>query len=370
MESKKKKKLNLLLKLIKMSNPRFILYKYRVEEQVKNLEKIGLKVSYSYKTNREVGKILRDLPSCQNVDFSIHSKEEIVDFSKNPEKVWFFTQAEKVQELKEIMKKGIKKFVVDNRVDLERLLKAIKESKEKICLSLRMKFKEHRIGSGKYFVYGMSSKKVNKIISEIKENLFIAKIGVHIHRKSQNTSEWSIREEIEDSLDEDSLDKIEFINFGGGLPIKYRSYTTKVLKYIFQKLEETILWLREKKIESYIEPGRFIAGPAIKLETEIIQKYGNNLIINTTVYNAALDTHLTGTKMLIEEELEENTSEKGCEFYLIKGNSPTRDDIFRYKVKLPKNIGIGDKITFINAGAYNYTTDFFGYKKLKTEIKD
>jgi ornithine decarboxylase len=70
--------------------------------------------------------------------------------------------------------------------------------------------------------------------------------------------------------------------------------------------------------------------------------------------------------MLVEGELSEN--EDGI-FFLIKGNSPTRDDIFRYKVKLD-NPKIGDKIIFLNAGAYNYTTDFFGYKKLKTEIKE
>ena len=58
---------------------------------------------------------------------------------------------------------------------------------------------------------------------------------------------------------------------------------------------------------------------------------------------------------------------KDGKFYLIKGNSPTRDDIFRYKVKL-KNPKVGDKIVFLNAGAYNYTTDFFGYNKLRTEI--
>ena len=69
--------------------------------------------------------------------------------------------------------------------------------------------------------------------------------------------------------------------------------------------------------------------------------------------------------MLVEGELENG----GGEYYLIKGNSPTRDDIFRYKVRLqdPK---IGETITFLNAGAYNYTTDFFGYKKLRTIIVD
>ena len=75
--------------------------------------------------------------------------------------------------------------------------------------------------------------------------------------------------------------------------------------------------------------------------------------------------------MLVEQELpeESNSQELRAKSYLLKGNSPTRDDIFRYKVKL-KNPKVGDKITFINAGAYNYTTDFFGYKKLETKIID
>ena len=229
-----------------------------------------------------------------------------------------------------------------------------------------MKFQEHRIGSGKYFVYGMSSKKINKIILKIGDHVLIDKIGVHIHRKSQNTSEWEIKEELEDSLDENVLDRINFVNIGGGLPAMYRSLNTNVFSYIFKKISETKEWLSQKNIETFIEPGRFLCAPPIKLIVKIIQKYDSNLIINTTIYNCALDTVITDTKLLVENEKENN--EDG-EFYLIKGNSPTRDDIFRYKVKL-NNPKVGDKIVFLNAGAYNYTTDFFGYKKLKTEIVD
>jgi len=157
------------------------------------------------------------------------------------------------------------------------------------------------------------------------------------------------------------------INLGGGLPSKYISMNKNVFGYIFSKLKEIKEWLDKKGIDTIIEPGRFIAAPCIKLETSIIQIQDNNIIINTSLYNCALDNLLTGTKMLVEQELKE---EEDGKIFLIKGNSPTRDDIFRYRVKLKKNIKVGDKITFLNAGAYNYTTDFFGYKKLKTEIKE
>ena len=346
-----------------MPNPKFILSKKIAKEKVKILEDLGLKVSYSYKTNHEIGNVLQEL--CKNVDFSIHAKEEI-DMIKDKNKIWFFTQAELGEELKNILKKGVKNFVVDNEIDLKQLLEIIKKTNIKINLSLRMKFQEHRIGTGKYFVYGMSSKVINKVISEIKDNALIEKLGIHIHRKSQNTSEWEIKEELKDSLTKESLERIDMVNFGGGLPSKYKSHAVEVLPYIFSKIKETTNWLKNFEIETIIEPGRFIAASAVKLETSIIQIQGKNLIINTTIYNCALDTILTGTKMLIQNELEDKNDGK---YYLIKGNSPTRDDIFRYKVKL-KNPKIGDKIIFLNAGAYNYTTDFFGYKKLRTEVVD
>ena len=359
--------------------PKFILSKKKLLEQVEILKNLGLKISYSYKTNKEVGNLLQEV---SDVDFSIHSKKEI-EMVEDKSRIWFFTQAESENELKIILAKGIRNFVVDNEIDLEKILNVVdrginlsfeipkegtRTSNEndligKINLSLRMKFQEHRIGTGKYFVYGMNSKKVNEIISEIKDNEFIEKLGIHIHRKSQNTSEWEIKQELKDSLTEESLERINFLNLGGGLPTKYRGYTLEVLDYIFKKIKNAKDFLKEKNIETYIEPGRFLAGPCIKLETEIIQIQNKNIVINTTIYNCALDTVLTGTKMLVEGELDNGIS------YLIKGNSPTRDDIFRYNVKL-KNPKVGDKIVFLNAGAYNYTTDFFGGKKLGTEIVD
>ncbi len=349
-----------------MTEAKFILSKSVLKNQINLLEDLGFNISYSLKTNREVGTVLQNIEETKKVNFSIHTKEEFKIINEKS-KIWFFTQAESTDELKEFLSQGIEKYVVDNEVDLARILEAIKSLNKKITLSLRMKFLENRIGSGRYFVYGMSSKKVNNLILGLKDNNLIEAVGIHIHRKSQNTSEWKIKEELEDSLTPETLKIISFVNFGGGLPIKYISYTSKVFDYISSKLKDAVDWLKQNNVDSWIEPGRFICGPCIKLETEIIQKYDKNLILNTTVYNCALDNFLTNTKMLVEGEL---TQDEESENFLLKGNSPTRDDIFRYKVKLPKTIKVGDKIIFLNAGAYNYTTDFFGYKKLETEIKE
>jgi len=355
-----------------MSEVKFILDRGKIVEQYEKLKDLGVGISYSYKTNKEVGKILQDLEETKDCEFSIHNINEIEDFF-DKRKLWFFSQAWNKEEIERILDKGVRKFVVDNEKDLNVLLEFVEDKKVVVDLLLRMKFQEHRIYSGKYFTYGMSARKTNEIINKIGNNEFIEKLGIHIHRKSQNASEWNIKEDLEDSLSEESLARIDIVNLGGGFPVKYRTYTSEVMNYIFDKIKEVKEWLENKKlsvvsdnteIKIYVEPGRFIAGPAVNLETEIIQIYDNVIVINTSIYNCALDTIITDIRLLVEGELDEK--EEGV-WYKIKGNTPTRDDIFRYKVKL-KERKLGDKVVFLNAGAYNYTTDFCGLEKVETVV--
>lgn len=338
-------------------NPKFILSKKKVFEQYNKLKNLGI-ISYSWKTNLEVGKILEKETESL---FSIHAFEEIGDI-KDKKRIWFFAQAWNKNEIKNLIEKGVKNFVVDNETDLKTILEFI--SKEKINLLLRMKFQEKRVQTGKYFVYGMNSKTINNWILKLKDNKSIDKIGIHVHRKSQNTSEWNLKYELEDSLSKETLERIDLINIGGGFPIKYRNYTSKVLDYIFSQIKELKNWLNKKNIDLIVEPGRFIAGPSIQLETEVISVCDEKIIVNCSVYQGNTDAIFQDAlKLIVKGELE-----KGNE-YIIKGKTPCNLDIFRYKVKLPK-VKVGDKIVFLNAGAYNFSTSFCKLRELKTEVVD
>ena len=112
-----------------------------------------------------------------------------------------------------------------------------------------------------------------------------------------------------------------------------------------------------------IEPGRFISGPSVRLETEITNIYNNNIVVNCSVYNSAMDTFVAHVRLLIEGE------KRGGEAYTVKGCTPCSMDVFRYRVYLadPK---IGDKVVFLNAGAYIYSTDFCNLDKLDTIVVD
>jgi len=335
-----------------MGNPKFVLYKQRVLERYNQLKELGLTVSYSFKTNNEVGAVLERITDCF---FSVHSLKEL-EMIEDKKRVWYLLLNE--ENLEEVFSKGVRNFVVDLRDDLDKVLNLIKRKKEAINLLLRIKLKENTIFTGKYYVFGMESKEINDLIPELKKNEFIKKLGIHFHRKTQNVSEWNLKSELIEFLSSDSIRYIDIINIGGGIPGNYKNTSDKVVDFIFDKIRELKQWFNGEII---IEPGRFIASYAIDLECEIVAIRDNTIFVNFSVFNGAFDTLIYNIKLLVDGELEDGRR------YIIKGSTPCSSDILRYEVFL-KNPKVGDTIRFLYAGAYNYTTDFCCLEKIETIV--
>ena len=217
--------------------------------------------------------------------------------------------------------------------------------------------------TGQYFVFGMSTEIANKRISEMDKEFLnhIESLGIHFHRKTQNVSEWSFKEELQEILTPETLEKISIMNVGGGLPVSYKNTNENVLPAIMKKLKELKLWLSENNIKLILEPGRYLAGPCVELQTKIISVDNNNITVDASVYNAAMDSIIANIKLKVKGEkdvgitsISSHSSEKP---YVIKGCTPCSRDMFRYKVFL-NNPKVGDVLTFENAGAYNFSTDF------------
>ncbi len=338
---------------------RFTISKSKVLEQYRIVEELADVVSYSSKTNPTVTPILEENTDCF---FSIHLKNElknIKDFSR----VLFLAQGWKKEDILLLIENNITNFVVDNELDIDTLISTIKGTDVNISLQLRVKLKENSIRTERYFVFGMNSDIVNKRIIELKGNPNIGSLGVHFHRKTQNMSEWDLTYEIENMLGEEVLKIIDVINIGGGLPSTYANTNVKVFNSIKERILELKRYLSDKGIRLMIEPGRFIAAPAGKLHSKIISIYDNTIIVDASVYNSDMDALIVPVKLLIEGELEKGRGRP----FVIKGITPCSLDLFRYRVYLD-NPRIGEELVFINAGAYNFTTDFCDLEKIPTEI--
>lgn len=349
---------------IEIKNAEFILSKKAVFKQISTLNEVFDGISYSWKTNPQVGNILlkNDL-----TEFSIISKNELKEFinsggQKQIKKVWFFTLALNNTDLDFIIKKsGVKQFVVENLFDLKILKNYINQNNCKINILLRMKLQENTISTGKHYVFGMKTNEIKKEILELRKNKNIEKLGIHFHRKTQNVSEWNLTREIEKSLGEEILSKIDILNLGGGLPANYENINSRAISTIFEKISNLKEFIKKYNINLIIEPGRFIAAPSLQLKTQIILIHENALFVNCSIFNGCLDTVVANIKLQVKEE-----NINGSRF-IIKGNTPDSSDIIRYSVNLvePK---IGDTITFLNAGAYNYQTNFCALDFIKTKI--
>ena len=108
-----------------------------------------------------------------------------------------------------------------------------------------------------------------------------------------------------------------------------------------------------------------------KLITEVIGIHENNIIVNASVYNTNLDALIVPVKLCVEHEYtkEEAEKDKTIRSYTIKGVTPCSFDLFRYRVYL-KEVKVGDELVFLNAGAYNFASDFCDLEKLKTLVVD
>jgi ornithine decarboxylase len=339
---------------------RFILSKKVLLQQYEKLKEYANLIAYSFKTNPIVGKVLEKMTDCMFLVCSYSYVNRI----KEKSRIIYSLQGEENFQIKSLLDMGITKFVVDNENDLKKLLEEGRKIGRTIDIFLRAKVREHTIYTGKYFVFGFSKEDLNRIIKELKKENFV-NINIHFHRKTQNVGEWFLEEDFNEILEEENRKVVKSVDIGGGIPIEYVNSKPNI-NAILEKIKNFKEFLNRNGINLVIEPGRFLAAPSVMLETEIINVYGNTIVVDASLFNGAMDVYLLGYRFPVVGEVEEGKGEK----FLIKGRSPDSLDIFRYKVFLREKPKIGDKIVFKNVGAYNFYTDFNNLPRIKTVIMD
>lgn len=318
-------------------------------------------VAYSVKTNPELTPLLHEHSL---LDFQVHTLSDL-SLVTDVRRAWYLLQGTDAQQMAELLRKGVRCFIADNVHDVRHVVDGATTHRVRVTLLLRMRVREQTTNTGRFFIFGMSPQTINSLVADLSSHSHIERIGVHFHRKTQNISEWNIVHEMRQALSEETLHAISLLNIGGGLPVRYKNTSDKALPSIFAQIQNAKAWLAEHDVQLMIEPGRFIAGPAVRLHTFVKAVYDNTIIINASVYNGALDSILAvPTRLLVAQECDEGTS------FVIKGSTPDSMDIFRYDVCLPRAPKVGDEITFLHAGAYNFSTNFYGLSTLPTKLVD
>jgi len=345
------------------SKAKFVFSKKAIVDNISKLQELSDCVAYSVKSNPHITSVLEEKTSSF---FLMHHINELQHI-KDTKRIWFMLHCPEKEELDVLFKKGVENYIVDNINDLNFLEKYLERENKQVNLLLRMRLKEYTVQTGRYFVYGFFSKDINELIPKLKANKNIKELGIHTHRKTQNLSEWNLIEELEESLSLETWKSINYLDIGGGIPIDYKNVKAETIKDIFKKIKELKVHINKKNIKLIIEPGRAIAGPSGKLITTIKNIVDDNIFIDASVFNCAMDVIVANIKLLVENELEE--TDKLGKAYVIKGLTPASEDIFRYRVYL-KEPKVGDKLIFLNAGAYIYYTDLFNLERPKIILEE
>lgn len=315
-------------------------------------------LAYSYKTNPAVWEVLRETDSLVGVS-SMGSMERIGENWR----VVYYLQGERECEIELLLRSGVPWFIIDNEPELRKFMSLAAELRARVNLFLRVKMKEHTIYTGKHFVYGIDWRRALELLRELRGSPFVKELGVHFHRKTQNVGEWSLVEDVSEAL-RDTLEIIDWVNIGGGIPVSYAN-SKPDLSIVLNEIDELRKFLRSFGVKLMMEPGRFIAAPSVALEAEVLNVYDGNVILDCSIFNAYMDTYLLNIRLPVLGELEGSGYR-----YLLKGRSPDSLDIFRYSVYLSRELRPGDKVVFLNAGAYNFHTEFNDMPRIETEILD
>jgi len=350
-----------------LSKAKFIFSKKKIVDEYNKLSSLSDMIAYSVKSNPSITLVLE---KSTNSHFLLHHINEIKNVTDN-QKIWFMLHSPEKEELDILFQEKINKFIVDNKNDLEKLLYFLDTSAPKnqsITLLLRMRLKEYTIQTGRYFVYGFYSSEINELIEKLKNNKHISELGVHVHRKTQNLSEWALINELSDSLNKETINTIKYLDIGGGIPVNYKNISISVIENVYKEIRQLKDFVNKNNIKLIIEPGRAIAAPSGRLITTIENIVDNTIFIDASLFNSSMDTLVTHIKLLVDGESEE---ENGIA-YTIKGLTPASEDIFRYRVyfKSGHEPKVGDKLVFLNAGAYIYYTDLFNLEKPRIEFEE
>ncbi|WP_456400909.1 type III PLP-dependent enzyme [Mesoaciditoga sp.] len=329
----------------------------------------GVKIFYAVKSNsheRVVNK-LRDLGS----SFDVASKGEIkklIGLGIDPSMMSFGNTIKKEEDIKFAYENGIDLFAVDAEMEIEKIARNAPHSKVYF-----------RLAMGETDSDWPLSKKFGTNIEHVKDLIIYAfklglqPIGVSFHVGSQcyDKYSWQIAlMKVADIFWFARLQgiKMNVINLGGGMPIKYvRDIPTveEIGEVINESIEEYFNFMDRPTL--YVEPGRSMVGDAGILVSKVILRskkdMTNWVYLDAGVFHGLMET-IEDLRYKVVVDGKEGHQKK---IFTLAGPTCDSVDVIYDEVELPEDISLNDTVYFLNAGAYtvDYGTNFNGIEKPK-----
>jgi ornithine decarboxylase len=262
----------------------------------------------------------------------------------------------KRDEIMEVYQKGVRRFVVENKSELQKFADLPKD----IELLVRLSYQNPEAGSNLSYKFGVELHNVEELVRLAREQGtkvagFCLHVGSQIH--SADAYVVAIRRTVEliDKLETEFDMKFSILDIGGGFPVEYRE-PVPAFKDISAKLRPLIEPLM-KRFTILAEPGRFVAAPSSTVVTSVVgmnERYDKPwYYIDDGLYGAysimiydRMHPHIFALR-----ELESAVPNSQLQPSVIAGPTCDSIDIVAQDYPLPK-LEIGDLLVSPMMGAY------------------
>lgn len=341
---------------------------WRMKNNLKNST-----IYYAVKANSEKRILERLVKIGSSFDIaSVGELDLMLSLGAEPSKLSFGNTIKKERHIKYAYDKGVRLFVADEFSEIDKI--AAQAPNSKIFIRIQMGDSDSDWPLTKKFGTNME-KAVDLMIAAKQKGLEPYGVSFHVGSQCYDKYAWKTAllkvKDVFDHLRKEDI-TLRFINTGGGMPVHHLREIPEI-EDITEMINETI----EEHFNTYenlvvaTEPGRTLVGDAGLLCANVIlraEKERNEWVyIDAGVFHGLMET----IQNFRYEVIVWGRSGEEEDFTLA---GPTCDsvDVIYDEIYLPNDIQIGDKVFFINAGAYTtgYSTRFNGIESPKVYYVD
>ncbi len=324
----------------------------------------GVRIFYALKSNSHV-KVAKKLQSLGS-SFDVASKGEIrklLEIGIHPSKLSFGNTIKREEDIRFAYKVGINFFAADAEMELEKIARNAPHSKVYFRLSVGETDSDWPLTKK----FGTNTEHVKDLILYA-DALGLKPMGVSFHVGSQCYDKYSWKVALMKVADVFWFARLQgikmnTINLGGGMPIKYvRGIPTveEIGEVINESVEEYFNFMDTPTL--FVEPGRSMVGDAGTLISHVILRSTKDMkdwvYLDTGVYHGLMETIENLRYKIIVDGKDDHPTKT----FTLAGPTCDSLDIIYDDVELPEDITLNDVVYFLNAGAYttDYSTKFNG----------
>ena len=204
-------------------------------------------------------------------------------------------------------------------------------------------------------------------------------VSFHVGSQQRDPMQWEPAIERAASVFADVAAKgitLELLNLGGGLPAQYIDSLPALDDYVDAIDASLVRHFGGERPQIVVEPGRYIAGDAGVLHTEVVlvsrKSYDDDerwVYLDTGVFGGLAETLGEAIKYRLV------TSKDGGPTGPVVIAGPTCDSVDvlyqHYRYQLPLDLEVGDHVTVLSAGAYTKaycTEEFNGFEPIPAHV--